>query len=174
MKPIVQLKMALAVVGLLAVHALEAADTPAPKGSVPVSGQGGTVSLPTPKDSVDHPVVPLPDAKGVAADIPVVHLPSNVELPKSVRDLEADFRLQAQQYVERQKGLSQRAETASSSERERIREQIKANRAQFLQQTRQIRSEIKDRIREVHRSIGNSRPLDGAGAERGSGNRRRR
>ncbi|MCW5558192.1 MAG: hypothetical protein KIT22_10225 [Verrucomicrobiae bacterium] len=163
MKPIAQLKMTWMVIGLVAVHALEAADVSTPGAQAPVSDRGA-VRMPEPQ---------LPDAKA-AVDLPVpdIKLPPGVELPKSVKDLEANFRAQAQAYVERQKVLSQRAETATASERERIREQIKVNRAQFLQQTKQIRSEIKDRIREVHRSI--SRPLDGASGERSSGAKRRR
>lgn len=167
MKAIAQLRLTILVVGLMAAQALRAAE-PDTKAAVALpEAQAAVADRP--------PAVSLPDPKLVpAGDIPEIKLPTHVELPASVRGLAADFRSQAQQYVERQKVLSARAETATAAERERIREQIKANRAQFLQQTRQIRSEIKDRIREVHRSIGNSRPLDGAAAERGAGSRRRR
>lgn len=166
MKSLAQLRLATLVVGLMAAQALKAAEAVNPPEARPPAVERA-------------PVGPAQDAKSetakaVAADFPEIKLPSNVELPESVRGLAADFRSQAQQYVNRQKVLSERAETATAVERERIREQIKANRAQFLQQTRQIRSEIKDRIREVHRSIGNSRPLDGAASERGAGARRRR
>jgi len=153
MKTLAQLKTTSLMVALLAAQGLRAAEIP----------------VPDVKPSVPPTEMPTPDIK-----LPELKLPPDAQLPESVRGLAASFRSQSQQYVDRQKRLSLQAETASAADRERIREQIKANRAQFLQQTRQIRSEIKDRIREVHRSIGNSRPLDGAAAERGAGARRRR
>ncbi|MBX3731851.1 MAG: hypothetical protein KF791_04570 [Verrucomicrobiae bacterium] len=147
MKLVAHLKTALLVVGLLAARALHAAD------AVPAAGK--------------------PEARVAAAeapgkqDIPEIRLPTDVELPETVKGLAAEFKSRAQSYVERQKEISKRAETATQGERDRLKEQLKENRAEFLQQTRQLRAELKERIKELQKSIGNSRPIDDGLTERG-------
>jgi hypothetical protein len=108
----------------------------------------------------------------LSVDVPELKLPSNVELPDAVKGLAADFRTQTQNYMDRQRALWKRAEGMSKTEREQLKEQLKANRSEFLQQTRQLRAELKERIKELQNSLSNSRPLDDVGGERGGRGRR--
>jgi hypothetical protein len=107
-----------------------------------------------------------------SVEVPELKLPSNVELPDAVKGLAADFRTQTQNYMDRQRALWKRAEGMSKTEREQLKEQLKANRSEFLQQTRQLRAELKERIKELQKSLSNSRPLDDVGGERGGRGRR--
>lgn len=109
---------------------------------------------------------------GISVEVPELKLPANVEVPDAVKGLAADFKTRAQSYVDQQKEVWKRAEGATKSEREKLKEQLKANRAEFLLQTRQLRAELKERIKELQKTLGNSRPLDEGVGERGGRNRR--
>ena len=115
-----------------------------------------------------------PGSPAMAVEVPELKLPSNVELPDAVKGLAANFRTQAQNYVDRQKELWKRSEGASKTERDQLKEQLKANRVEFLQQTRQLRAELKERIKELQKSLNSSRPLDESVGERGGRGRRGR
>lgn len=152
MKPITHLKVAVLLLGLLTARALEAAD-----------GVGER-----------HEVRAAVTEPGAGVDVPDLKIPSNLQLPDSVKGLAEDFRARAQNYVERQKEVWKRAEGATKSEREKLKEQLKANRTEFLQQTRQIRAELKERIKEVQKTLSASRPFDEGVGESGVRNRPRK
>lgn len=152
MKPITHLKVAVLLLGLLTARALEAAE-----------GVGERREV---RAAVTEPVT--------GVEVPDLKIPSNLELPDSVKGLAEDFRTRAQNYVERQKEVWKRAEGASKSEREKLKEQMKANRAEFLQQTRQIRAELKERIKEVQKTLSSSRPFEEGLGESGIRNRPRK
>lgn len=112
-----------------------------------------------------------PESGATKASVAAPASPS-VEVPDAVKGLAADFRTQTQNYMDRQRALWKRAEGMSKTEREQLKEQLKANRSEFLQQTRQLRAELKERIKELQKSLSNSRPLDDVGVERGGRGRR--
>lgn len=142
------LRLALLVLGLVPAWALHAGE------SVKLAGTGAKA-----------PSV-------ISVGIPELKLPSNVQLPDAVKGLAADFRTRTQNYVDRQRELWKKADGASKSERDQLKEKLKANRAEFLQQTRLLRAELKDRIKELQKTLINSRPMDDGVGERGGRGRR--
>ena len=100
-----------------------------------------------------------------------VKLPPRAKVPEDMKQLVTEFRKQAETYVERRKELLKQIKGASTEDRDRIKEQLKNNRQLFLDQTRDIRSEISERIKELKTTIKENRP-QAAGASEAGGRRR--
>ena len=101
-----------------------------------------------------------------------VKLPPRAKVPEDMKALVNEFRKQAESYVEQRKELQKQIKGASAEDRQRIKEQLNATRQLFLDQTRDIRSDINERIKELKNTIKENRPQN-AGASEGGGGRRR-
>lgn len=100
-----------------------------------------------------------------------VKLPPRAKVPEDMKQLVTEFRKQAESYVERRKELLKQIKGASTEDRERIKEQLRVTRQSFLDQTRDIRSDIAERIKELKTTIKENRP-QAAGAGEAGGRRR--
>lgn len=100
-----------------------------------------------------------------------VKLPPRAKVPEDMKQLVNEFRKQAESYVEQRKELQKQIKGASAEDRERIKDQLKATRQLFLDQTRDIRNDIAERIKELKTTIKENRP-QAAGASEAGGRRR--
>ncbi len=109
---------------------------------------------------------------GRFADVPNLGIPSKLDLPEDLQKLVDQFRTQAQTFVASQKELTQQLKGATAEQKETIKEQLKANREKFIEDTAQLRADIRERVKELRATLQDSRPVDaGAGEGRGKGRR---
>lgn len=109
---------------------------------------------------------------GRFADVPNLGIPTKLELPEDLQKLVDQFRTQAQTFVASQKELAQQLKGATAEQKETIKEQLKTNREKFLEDTAQLRADIRERVKELRATLQDSRPVDaGAGEGRGKGRR---
>ena len=109
---------------------------------------------------------------GRFADVPNLGIPSKLDLPEDLRKLVDQFRTQAQTFVASQKELAQQLRGATAEQKETLKEQLKTNREKFLEDTAQLRADIRERVKELRATLQDSRPVDaGAGEGRGKGRR---
>ena len=66
-------------------------------------------------------------------------------------------------------GLGPTLSTATQEQRNTVREQLKANRDKFLTDTQQVRTEIRDQLKDLGVSVRENKPTDGGGSGGGKG-----
>jgi hypothetical protein len=109
---------------------------------------------------------------GPFADVPNLGIPSKLDLPEDLRKLVDQFRTQARTFVASQKELAQQLKGATAEQKETIKEQLKSNHEKLLEDTAQLRADIRERVKELRATLQDSRPVDaGAGEGRGKGRR---
>lgn len=100
-----------------------------------------------------------PDRDGVT-----VHLPTQFRSDGDLKTLIANAQEAQKTYVQQQTTLRSRLQGATTTERQRIIAAIQDNQQQFLDQTRRLNEEIRDRIAALKSELKNSKPIDaGAG-----------
>lgn len=102
-----------------------------------------------------------------AVEVPKIKLPSGTQIPEDMKQLAESFQKQSQAYVAQQKELWKQAKGASAEERQRLLEQLKTTRQAFLDQTRDIRADIQERIKDLKVTIRDSRPQAAGASEAG-------
>jgi gas vesicle protein len=109
---------------------------------------------------------------GRNTDVPNLGIPPKLELPEDLKKLVDQFRAQAQTFVSSQKEIAQQLKGATSEQKELLKEQLKTNREKFLEETAALRTDIRERVKELKATLQESRPVDaGAGEARGKGRR---
>jgi hypothetical protein len=121
-------------------------------------GPGGSTT-PGSAPKVDHGG----DRDGVA-----IHLPTQFGSDADLKKLISDAKDAQKGYVARQNALQSKLKGATSTERQRLVNDLKDNQDKFLDDTRRLREEIRNRISALKSELKNSKPID-AGSGGGGG-----
>lgn len=117
-----------------------------------------------PRDQVIRP--------GTLAEVPSFGISAKLELPADLKVLVEQFRAQAEAFVTAQKELAKQLKGSTAEQKEQLKEQLKTNREKFLEDTAQLRADIRERVKELKTTLQESRPVDaGAGEGRSRGRR---
>lgn len=110
--------------------------------------------------------------RGPGMEVPRIGVPDNVlsTLPQALQDQISKYREQSKTFIDAQRELAKTLSTATEEQRNTIREQLKANRDKFLTDTQQVRTEIRDQLKDLGVSVRDNKPGAGApGGGRGPG-----
>jgi len=100
-----------------------------------------------------------------------VRVPDRFKDDAKLQELIAAAKVQREAFVAKQKDIAAALKGSTADQKEKIKEQLKANKDQFLADTKQLRTDIRDRVKELVGELkaGN---VKGAGTE-GAGHGRR-
>jgi gas vesicle protein len=90
-------------------------------------------------------------------------------LPQSLQDQISKYREQSKGFIDAQREVAKTLSTATQEQRNTVREQLKANRDKFLTDTQQVRTEIRDQLKDLGVSVRENKPTDGGGSGGGKG-----
>jgi hypothetical protein len=76
-----------------------------------------------------------------------------VRLSEQLRERVRNFEQLRLRFLEQQRELTQQMKGASASEREKIRQQIRENRQEWVEQARQVRERARERVEELKESL---------------------
>lgn len=109
--------------------------------------------------------------RGPGIEVPRIGVPEKVftTLPQSLQDQISKYREQSKGFIDAQRDLAKTLSTATEEQRNTIREQLKANRDKFLADTQQVRTEIRDQLKDLGVSVRENKPTDGGGSGGGKG-----
>ena len=109
--------------------------------------------------------------RGPGIEVPRIGVPEKVftTLPQSLQDQISKYREQSKGFIDAQRDLAKTLSTATEEQRNTIREQFKANRDKFLADTQQVRTEIRDQLKDLGVSVRENKPTDGGGSGGGKG-----
>jgi hypothetical protein len=109
--------------------------------------------------------------RGRAVEIPRINIPPPLldKLPEDVKKLIDEFKALSDKYVADQKALLEGLRGANSDAKEKIKEQLKANRQSFLDETKEIRADIRERLKELRDELKNLKPAEAGSSEGGRG-----
>lgn len=121
-----------------------------------------------PPDRPARPEKP-PGGRGPGMEVPRIGVPDRVlsTLPQALQDQITKYREQSKTFIDAQRDLAKTLSTATEEQRNTIREQLKANREKFLTDTQQVRTEIRDQLKDLGVSVRENRPADGGGKGQG-------
>ena len=109
--------------------------------------------------------------RGPGIEVPRIGVPEKVftTLPQSLQDQIAKYREQSKGFIDAQREVAKTLSTATQEQRNTVREQLKANRDKFLTDTQQVRTEIRDQLKDLGVSVRENKPTDGGGSGGGKG-----
>ena len=109
--------------------------------------------------------------RGPGIEVPRIGVPEKVftTLPQSLQDQISKYREQSKGFIDAQRELDKTLSTATKEQRNTVREQLKANRDKFLTDTQQVRTEIRDQLKDLGVSVRENKPTDGGGSGGGKG-----
>ena len=115
--------------------------------------KGGTPPAP-PTDAAGNPLPPLEikgkgEGKGGPVDSKGQQLPDSVKNDTKLQSLLADAQKAREAFLASQKDLQAKLKGATADEKAAIKEQLKANQQKFLDDTKQLRADIADRLKEL-------------------------
>jgi len=110
-----------------------------------------------------------PGGPGRGMEVPRIGVPDKVlnTLPQALQDQITKYREQSKTFIDAQRDLAKTLSSATEEQRNTIREQLKANRDKFLADTQQLRTEIRDQLKDLGVSVRENRPADGGGKGQG-------
>lgn len=84
-------------------------------------------------------------------EIPKIEVPANLKdkLPAALQAQLTSYRELSKTFIDQQHALTAGIRTMTKEERNTIRTQLKANRERFLTDTKQVRADIRDQLKEV-------------------------
>ncbi len=100
-----------------------------------------------------------------------VRVPDRFKDDAKLQELIAAAKVQREAFVAKQKDIAAALKGSTADQKEKIKEQLKANKEQFLADTKQLRTDIRDRVKELVGELKAGNVKD-AGAE-GAGHGRR-
>jgi gas vesicle protein len=105
--------------------------------------------------------------RGPGVEVPRIGVPDKImsTLPQALQDQISKYREQSKTFVDAQRELAKTLSTATEEQRNTIREQLKANRDKFLADTQQVRTEIRDQLKDLGVSVRENKPGGGAQGE---------
>ena len=109
--------------------------------------------------------------RGPGIEVPRIGVPEKVftTLPQSLQDQISKYREQSKGVIDAQREVAKTLSTAPQEQRNTVREQLKANRDKFLTDTQQVRTEIRDQLKDLGVSVRENKPTDGGGSGGGKG-----
>ena len=109
--------------------------------------------------------------RGPGVEVPRIGVPDKVlpTLPQALQDQIGKYREQSKTFIDAQRELAKTLSTATEEQRNTIREQLKANRDKFLTDTQQLRTEIRDQLKDLGVAVRENKPTDGGGTGGGKG-----
>jgi len=134
----------------------------------------GLVTLAGPGPEGEKPEGPGKGGPGGGKfEVPAVgHLPKNVEIPATLKKALEEYNALRLKQNELQKALATTLGTATAEEKTKIKEQLKANRDKFLEDTKQLRADIREQIKALRAALKDTPPVDG-GDKGGKGHGRK-
>lgn len=108
------------------------------------SGSGSPATPPTPLE-----IKGKGEGKGGAVDSKGQQLPDSVKSDTKLQALLADAQKAREAFLASQKDLQAKLKGATADEKAVIKEQLKANQQKFLDDTKQLRADIADRLKEL-------------------------
>ena len=134
------------------------------------STKGGTPPTP-PLDASGNPLPPLEikgrgEGKGGPVDAKGQQLPDSVKNDTKLQALLAEAQKAREAYVASQKDLQAKLKGATADEKAAIKDQLKANLQKFLDDSKQIRADIADRLKELGVEL-KTRGVNAGGGEAG-------
>jgi len=102
-------------------------------------------------------------------EIPRINVPPNLldKLPEDLKKLIENLKSASLQFVEEQKDLAQKLRGATSDEKEAIKKLLKENKDLFLAETKTLRADIRERLKELREELKNTKPVDAGAGEAG-------
>ena len=100
-----------------------------------------------------------------------VRLPERFKDDAKLQELIAAAKTQREAFVAEQKELAKKLRGATADVKDKVKEQLKANREQFLEDTKQLRTDIRERVKELVTDLKAGNIKDG-GKEGGGRGRR--
>lgn len=108
-----------------------------------------------------------------ALEIPRLGVPPKVELPADLKALVDKYRSESEAFLAGQKDLLKQLKGATAEEKAKVKETLKANRDKFLEEHKELITEIRQQLAALKKDLKNhEKPID-AGGETGGGGRRR-
>jgi gas vesicle protein len=109
--------------------------------------------------------------RGPGIQVPRIGVPEKVftTLPQALQDQITKYREQSKTFIDAQRDLAKTLGTVTDEQRNAIREQLKANRDKFLTDTQQVRTEIRDQLKDLGVSVRENKPSGGGGSGGGKG-----
>jgi gas vesicle protein len=109
--------------------------------------------------------------RGPGIEVPRIGMPEKVftTLPQALQDQITKYREQSKTFIDAQRDLAKTLGTVTDEQRNAIREQLKANRDKFLTDTQQVRTEIRDQLKDLGVSVRENKPSGGGGSGGGKG-----
>jgi len=89
------------------------------------------------------------------------NLPKNVAIPDSLKKSIQEFNDLRQKQLELQKELAKKLGGASQTEKEALKETLRNNRTEFLEQTKTLRADIREQIKALREALKDTPPVDG-------------
>jgi hypothetical protein len=84
-----------------------------------------------------------------------------VTIPDSLQKLIDQYNAQRKTETDAQKALLAKLAGATDTEKQAIKDQLKANRDKFLEDTKQLRTDIREQIKALRAALGDTPPVDG-------------
>ncbi len=91
-------------------------------------------------------------------EIPKIGVPPNASIPDALKVLIKQYQDAAQKFAASQKDLLARLKGATDEEKQKVKEQLKLNRDTFLSDTSQLRSDLREQLRELRNTLKGSTP----------------
>jgi hypothetical protein len=104
-------------------------------------------------------------------EIPKFKLPPNAEIPADLKALITQYQDAAQKFAAQQKELLAQIKGATDEQKQKLKETLKGNRQTFLDDTTQLRADIREQLRELRAKLKDSAPttVDPSGEGKGKG-----
>lgn len=88
-------------------------------------------------------------------------IPKNAEIPDALKTALQQFNDLRQKQSEIQKEIAKKLVGASAEDKEKIKEQLRANRDKFLEDTKQLRADIREQIKALREKLKDTPPTGG-------------
>lgn len=108
-------------------------------------------------------------------EIPKIGVPPDANIPDALKALIKQYQDSAQKFAAAQKDLLATLKGATDEQKAKIKEQLKANRDQFLTDTATLRADIREQLRELRNTLKGSTAgaVEGGAEGKGKGGGRR-
>ena len=133
------------------------------------AAQGNPPPTPAQPPIVERPTVVAPAAPPDRPNLPArpdrPHVPERPPPSQEIKDLTRNFQVARQAFVKQQQDLQRQLKTATDDQRKIVRQQLKENLEQWLEQQRQLKDVTREQLKQMApglRDVGNN-PHDGRG-----------
>ena len=130
----------------------------------------GFAAFAGPKDGAAPPSPPSGDHAGGPAGpgshggpiaLPGIRVPKNIVIPDALQKSIDQYNALRQAETTIQKALIAKLTGATDADKQAVKDQLKANRDKFLEDTKQLRADIREQIKALRAALGDTPPVDG-------------